>query len=369
MAQPHQAARAFASNFLLRGTARIPLEWVRSLSGVSLVVPYYHLVSDAGVPHVSNLYRFRTITEFTSDIEFFLRCFKLVTLGDIVDALNGRRTLNGFCCHLTFDDGFREMHDIVAPILQRAGAPATFFLNTAFLDGGGLAHHNALSILLDRLQRRASILSPATLRLVKSLLPTARRHCTTLRARILSIRYGDRSIVQSLAEALDVDLEEYARDVQPYLSSEQIDRLLQKGFSIGAHSHDHPLYSDLSLEEQLAQTRTSIQLLDARFSITPKAFAFPHTDSGVQDAFFDSVFKNNLLDVSFGTAGLAPHFNPRNIERVSMEKTAAPAAQILSRQFTRACYFRLRSRLSTPKTHCHGPFFSGAPARPDSLLP
>jgi peptidoglycan/xylan/chitin deacetylase (PgdA/CDA1 family) len=120
--------------------------------------------------------------------------------------------------------------------------------------------------------------------------------------------------------------------------------LLDRGFSIGAHSHDHPLYADLPLPQQLAQTRMSMQLLDARFGVSPKAFAFPHTDSGVEDAFFSAVFSEPLLDVSFGTAGLVSHFHPRNIERVSMERTSARAAQILAWQFARATYFRLRPR-------------------------
>ena len=331
-----------ALNLVSKGAARMPLEYVRSLSGVSLVIPYYHMASDRSVPHVSHLYRFRTIAEFTSDVEYLLRHFEPVTLSDVVDVLNGTRTLSRPCFHLTFDDGFREMHDIVAPILQRAGVPATFFLNTAFLDGGGLAHHNALSVLLDRLQSHHSRLSAASLQRVESLLPAARTDCSTLRARILSIQHGQKSLVRSLAETLDVDLDQYVRETRPYLSSEQVAMLLGRGFSIGAHSHDHPLYTDLPLAEQLAQTRMSVQLLEMRFGMSPKAFAFPYTDSGVEDAFFTTVFSGALLDVSFGTAGLVSHFHPRNIERMSMEKTSVPAAQILARQLTRATYFRLR---------------------------
>jgi peptidoglycan/xylan/chitin deacetylase (PgdA/CDA1 family) len=302
------------------------------------------MVSDISVPHVSHLYRFRTIAEFKSDVEFLLHHFEPVTLGDIVDALNGTRTLSRPCFHLTFDDGFREMYDVVAPILQHAGVPGTFFLNTAFLDGGGLAHYNALSILLNRLQSRQSPLDAASLRRVESLLPAVSSDWKTLRARVLSIRYAQESLVRSLAEALDVDLDQYVRETRPYLSSEQIATLLGRGFSIGAHSHDHPRYADLPLSQQLAQTRMSMQLLDTRFRVSPKAFAFPHTDSGVEDAFFTAVFSDPLLDVSFGTAGLVSHFHPRNIERVRMEKTSAPAAQILARQFARATYFRLRPR-------------------------
>jgi peptidoglycan/xylan/chitin deacetylase (PgdA/CDA1 family) len=328
-------------NLLSKTAARVPMDWVRPLSGVSLVVPYYHMVSDTHVPHVSHLYRFRTISEFKSDVEFLLRHFEPVTLFDIVDALNGKRTWSSPCFHLTFDDGFAEMHDIVAPILYRAGVPATFFLATAFLDGGGLAHHNALSVLFDRLQSDTAR-SAASLQALESILP-AETNATTLRARMMSIRYAQKSLVTAMAETLDVDLNEYIYKVQPYLSSEQVRSLLYQGFSIGAHSHDHPLYADLSLAEQITQTRMSVQLLETRFGLEPRAFAFPHTDSGVGEEFFNAIFSEPLLDVSFGTAGLISHFQLRNIERMSMEKTSAPAARILARQFARATYFRVRS--------------------------
>ena len=183
--------------------------WVRPLSGVSLVVPYYHMVSDTSVPHVSHLYRFRTVPEFKSDLEFFLSRFEPVTLGDIVGALNGTRTLSRPSFHLTFDDGFREMYDVVAPILQRAGVSATFFVTTGFLDGGGLAHHNALSVLLDRIQPGHSRLSAASLRRAESLLPQSPGNGTTLQARVLSIPYGQKSLVAALAETLHVDLDQY----------------------------------------------------------------------------------------------------------------------------------------------------------------
>ena len=103
---------------------------------------------------------------------------------------------------------------------------------------------------------------------------------------------------------------------------------------------------DFSFSQQLAQTRISTEILETRFGVTAKAFAFPQNDDEVQDEFFAAVFSEPLLDASFGRSGLVPHFHPRNIERVSMEKTSAPARQILARQFTRATYFRLRPERS-----------------------
>ena len=51
-----------------------------------------------------------------------------------MEAVEGSGKLDRRCLHLTFDDGFRELHDVVAPILLRKGIPATFFVNSAFID-------------------------------------------------------------------------------------------------------------------------------------------------------------------------------------------------------------------------------------------
>jgi peptidoglycan/xylan/chitin deacetylase (PgdA/CDA1 family) len=325
-----------------RSAAWLPMEWVRPFSGVALVVPFYHIVSDEFVPHVSHLYRFRTVTEFLADIEVFARHFTPVGLEDIVDALHGRRKLPRSCFHLTFDDGLSEVHEIVAPILERAGIPATFFLATAFLDGGGMAHHNEISLLLDRLESLPGGPESARPRL-ETVLPPATPACNTVRDRLLSIRYLQKALVRAVAQELDVDLDGYIRTRRPYLSSDQVRGLTRRGFTIGSHSCDHPLYRDLPLAEQLRQTRQSLSLLTSRFGIRQQAFAFPHNDDGVPEEFFRSVFEEPGLDVSFGTSGLVRHFDPRNLQRVSMEKTGAPAERILARQFTRATYFRLRS--------------------------
>lgn len=338
-------------NFLSKTAARLPMRRMRQLSGVTLVVPYYHIVSDEFVPHVSHLYRFRTIAEFTADLEFFMGNFEPVTLGDIIKALNGSHVLPRYCFHLTFDDGFREMYDIVAPILERAGVPATFFLETAFLDGEGMAHHNEISVLLDGLNSSGGKrdLMNSTLEL---LLPPPAPDCNTVPRRMLSIKYAQRAIVRDIARALGIDLDDYIRTRRPYLTPGQVTNLIRRGFTIGSHSCDHPLYGDLPLSEQLRQTRDSMNALNIRFDTPLKAFAFPHNDHGVDPEFFKTVFGERSMDVSFGTSGLVSHFDHRNIERVSMEKTTAPAERILTRQFTRAAYFRLRefACLSTLKT-------------------
>jgi len=145
-------------------------------------------------------------------------------------------------------------------------------------------------------------------------------------------------VLDNIAGFVEVDIDRYISTARPYLSSEEVLALLKHGFTIGAHSVDHPLYADLPLDEQIAQTRDSISSIVSRFDVRTRAFAFPHTDLGVRPEFFDALFTKGTLDVSFGTRGLLQHYFPRNIERFSMEKIAGAAESIIAREYARKVY-------------------------------
>jgi peptidoglycan/xylan/chitin deacetylase (PgdA/CDA1 family) len=323
----------------------LPTPWWRRMAGVSLVLPYYHMVSDSPVPHVSHLYRFRDVAQFKADLEYLSRHYQPLALRDLVAIVGGNGTCRRPSFHLTFDDGFREMYEVVAPILRQKGIPATFFLNSAFLDAGGMAHHNAISVLLDRLTKP---LSAAARRRVESQVPGAG---VSLKARLLGVPCRQRALVRLVAETLDVDLDAYVKTRRPYMSSGQVRSLASGGFTIGAHSHDHPLYADLALDEQIAQTAMSLQYIASQVRLDQRAFAFPFTGAGVGRDFFDAMCDSGRLDICFGTAGMRSHWHPRTLERVGMEKTAAPAGSILNQQYVRATYHRIgRSLRRAPAT-------------------
>lgn len=325
--------------------AVVPFGVWQSLSRVSMAVPYYHMVSDAKVPHVRHLYRFRSVREFEDDLNFLLRHFAPVSLQEIVAHLDGRSNLPKRCFHVTFDDGFREIHEVAAPVLRTKGVPATFFLNSAFLDQRGMAHHNKISLLLDRMPEPLSKVARQELEV---LLPPGPGADGGLEARLLSIRYADQQILDKVAAIAEVDIDQYVVTERPYLSSEQVVDLIRQGFTIGAHSVDHPLYADLSPLEQITQTRQSMEFIVNRFGVQTRAFAFPHTDTGVGPEFFDAMFDTGILDVSFGTRGFVGHFHPRNVERVGMEKVSGTAEVIIAREYAREVYHKWLARFAAP---------------------
>lgn len=311
---------------------------LKGLVKVNPLIAYYHVVSDADVPHAKHLYPIRGIDQFRDDLDMFLRSYEPITLHELIESVRVGRPLTENSFLLTFDDGFSEVYEIIAPILLRKGIPATFFLNTAFLDNFEMAHHNKISLLLDNLNLPA-VETPIT-QIVKILLDHG-IDGPNVQTALLSIDYCNRGVIDRIATLLDVDFQSYLSSARPYLTSEQVRKLLRSGFTIGAHSVDHPLYSALSLTEQLDQTRASVRFLRERFSLTYRAFAFPHGDTGVSDLFFQEIFRQTDVEVSFGTRGMLKDIHRQHFQRFSMDYRRASANQIVNRNYARSVYKRL----------------------------
>ena len=327
--------RALASSAF----ATLPPSLLGAVAGVDLIVPYYHMVSDREVPHVRHLYPYKSVRGFRADLEFIVRHYAPIGLADLLDHIKGARRLPPRSVLLTFDDGFREMSETVAPLLLAKGVNATFFVNSAFIDNRKMCYLNKASVLVDEIARRGSgCLSERVAQALRSKGITSRDP----RPAILSVTYQRRQLIDELAEVAGVDFDEYLSLEQPYLTTGQINRLVRDGFAIGAHSVDHPLYADLTLDEQLGQTLGSLSTIRQTFGLGYGAFAFPHSDHRVSRRFFESVAKSGLCDVSFGTSGMVSDCVPNHFHRFSLEAPVEPAGRTVAFHLVRRFAKQLR---------------------------
>jgi len=315
-----------------RIVSKIPLSVYTRVSGARLLVPYYHIVSDEESLHVKHLYRYKSIREFKKDLDFLAKQYVPLGLSEVLDYKKAGRPLPERGLLLTFDDGYREMSDIVAPILLEKGISATFFVNSAFVDNKQLCYLNKASLIVEQLQkRRSSCLEGKVCRILDG----NEMEFEDTKSGVLSIQYGQRDMLDEIAHVLELDFTAYSLMNTPYLTGTQINKLIGSGFTIGAHSIDHPLYSALSVDDQLYQTIESVRYVRETFDLSYGVFAFPHSDHNVSQEFFDRVSQSGLIDLSFGTAGLMDDSVPNNLQRFSLEKPLGAAERIVAFQHAR----------------------------------
>ncbi|WP_066341991.1 polysaccharide deacetylase family protein [Azohydromonas lata] len=173
---------------------------------------------------------------------------------------------------ITFDDGYADNHDVALPILRRHGMSATFFVSSAYLDGGRMWSDT----LVEAVRRcSADVLDLDDLLLGRHRLdsPAARRHAARLLlTRLKYMEPGARDrCAQQVARAARAHLPD---DLM--LSRAQLRAMHGAGMTIGSHTRTHPILTtvpdDVARDEIVASRDDLEAVIDAPVTL----FAYPN---------------------------------------------------------------------------------------------
>jgi len=325
-------SRSLRRSVFMRSVKLIPRTVLERLTETLFVPLIYHVVSDERLPHVDHIYRYRNSDAFSDDLDYFLRRYRVLSLQDIIDTINNNRPIEEPSFLVTFDDGMREFIEVAAPILNQKGVPATVFITTDFLDNKKLFYRHKQNLILNRLKTNNN---KKVIKELESIFLKIGQYKGSFEKSIMSIDYQYVHILDEIAQLVGLDIDEFLQLNKPYMSTEQVRKILGNGFTIGAHSRDHPPYISISHEEQVYQTLSSIDELHKIFSIDYSTFAFPFTHRGVLAGLYETILANGV-DVMFGSVWRAtPGEDSDNglfkrcINRVSLESSCDSASQQL----------------------------------------
>lgn len=317
---------------LIHFSSRFGKDQIEDSYPLDFCLPVYHLVSNEELPHLRHIIQYKNSAQFEQDLDYMQKFFRFVSWDEFKDFNAGKFRSVKKIALLTFDDGLREFYDVVIPILEQKGIYAMNFINPKFIDNQDLMFRCKTSLIIDSLKTK-----PNTKTVVSEYFQLKNASEKDLIRKLHLINYHSRNQLDEIAEKTGLDFQEFLKNQQPYLTKNQLKKLVEKGFGIGAHSWDHPLYFELSTEEQLEKTQQSLDYLE-KSGFPAESFAFPFTDFGIKQEFFTELFRNGNLFCSFGSAGIKNDSFPRNFQRIPME-TGEPAEEILKDQIT---YFNLK---------------------------
>lgn len=310
----------------------LPFGLTSFLGGTKVIPMVYHTVGYADdMPYVKGLYNVFTPEEFETDLDFILKKYRPLDLEGLVNYnKTGRIPDKKKYFFLSFDDGLRQCSEIIAPILERKGVPATFFINTGFVNNTGFLHRFKVVLLSEAVKKDKS--EGLKTRLEELL--NMKFSCRYKAAKhIMTLRYPQLSAISEISKHLELDIDNQLKDFKPYMSKEEIQGLISMGFTIGAHSIEHPEYFLLYEEAQLEQTISSINSVDEWFRPKYKVFAFPFTDVGVNTSFFEKLQQQCPVDLTFGCSGLKNDKINFNVHRIPMDDFGLKAEGRLKTEF------------------------------------
>lgn len=296
-----------------------------SSSNQRMLLPFYHKVTDEVNTFTKHLYPPRRINDFKADLSVLKKYYQPISVQEFSRISKSKEKLTKNYFHVTFDDGLSNFYKVAAPILLENNIPATVFVNSDFVDNKSLFYRYKASLLYQFFAESSEK--------EKSKFYDFFEEKKKIKENLFSINFNNKDLLDDLANVINYSFDEYLEKEKPYLSSTQIEELIAMGFTIGAHSKNHPLYSDITFEEQINQTKECINWLVKKFNLDDKVFSFPFTDLDVSNAFFEKLSKEKTIDFSFGTSGIKKDNFDTNFQRLSFEIENENAENYLLKEY------------------------------------
>ncbi|WP_439183600.1 polysaccharide deacetylase family protein [Carboxylicivirga taeanensis] len=303
----------------------LPFKLLRRWAAAELVCVNYHSIKGWEGDALLQKQPYRTLEAFEADIAFLKNNFQLVSMDRLVQWKKQGRPLPENSVFITIDDGLKVVHDLMWPVLKKYGVTPALFINPAFVNNEDLHYKRKRDLLL------AKCRSDVTKSSLEEKFPCYLNQTVNYKDKLDAITYNDRILLDQLAEKAAISFSAYLAAQPVYLNQEELQALQNEGWLIGAHSMDHPPYSELHVEGQVQQTLDSLRYVQEHFGGPYRLMAYPSNDSHLRVALFDQTAA--ACDLSFGVQGLKQDVIPNHIHRIALEDTACSAKAALKAEY------------------------------------
>lgn len=211
------------------------------------------------------------LSQFENILDFLTENSRVIPLTDAIDALE-RNALPARATVLTFDDGYADWMETVAPSLRSRNLPATFFLTTEQFSGPTLWHERIVSAVRGLPEHGADL--PYGFAKFSDL------NHPSHRTRLISELQNRLKYAPLHERIAAIELLETQANV-PLTTSQHFDEksaraLHAQGFEIGAHTKRHPILTECTELEAREEIGGCKEQLEAAIRGSVTSFAYPN---------------------------------------------------------------------------------------------
>jgi peptidoglycan/xylan/chitin deacetylase (PgdA/CDA1 family) len=289
-----------------------------------VVVVNYHRIGDGSLSSFDRNAWTATAEAFDEQVAFAARNFDLVTADELVEAARGGR---GRYAMITFDDGYRDNHDVALPILRSHGARATFFVTTGFVDEPRRPWWDEIAWMA-RTTSATAIPAGGWLEQAVVLGDGDRLEAiTTLTDRYKSLP-GERAdaYLEFLAEATGAG--RCQGGAEEWMTWDMVRRLRDEGMCVGAHTVTHPVLANHPPERQRDEIAVSKRRLEQELGESVTSFSYPEGTPAAFDARTRAIVHELDFELAFSFYGGYRRFaawDPYDVRRATVSPATPPS--------------------------------------------
>jgi peptidoglycan/xylan/chitin deacetylase (PgdA/CDA1 family) len=260
-----------------------------SIRRTPLVLTYHRVVDLSEVGRCLSQAGMVVTTEtFEKQIRYLKRSYRVIPLGDLIEQAASGTSTKGLCA-ITFDDGWRDTYANAYPILRRLGVPATVFLTSGYVGTSRLFWPERLTEVLLRAERKPDDLKrleqiDAEIAAMTRKVLSSEDHYQRMDALdrlIVALKLRDEATREQVLQSLGVSSARESRGEsreRHMLDWNEVGELKQGGFSIGSHTANHAILTQVSTDVAETEVRSSKQEIENRIGEPVTLFAYPNGD-------------------------------------------------------------------------------------------
>jgi len=256
-----------------------------------VIVLMYHRVIGSDEPFVGV-----PVSQFLAQMNWLREHCEPIGPADLVErSKQGRKKRPAVL--VTFDDGYRDYHDLAYPILKSLGIPALVFLTTSLMEGGMLwTDELQWAVLASRAQRVSRPWDGGT---VMSILDEGARRSWGHMARQHLKGLADDQRQETLEKMFSELGRPPARERQ-MLSWDEV-RATSDLTVFGGHTHTHPNLSRVDRSRAEMEIRTCRDRILSETGSSPCYFAYPNGQPQDFTAETQTILRENGFTLAFST--------------------------------------------------------------------
>ena len=247
---------------------------------------------------------------FARQMSHLARYYRVVSMSEVLEAVEGAIPLPKRSVLITFDDAYVDFAKHVWPILQSLRLPATLFVPTAY------ASDPCRAFWWDRLycafknttnrELRGTALGAISLRTPEE----RNRGLRTLQDHVTTLPHAEG---MELVDEVCTRLGAISMDSRSVLSWDQLRDLKKLGLTLGSHTRTHPIMTQLPPEQIRAEVSGSQQDLRSETGSVLPIFCYPNGD---HDDVTTAILKDEEIVLAFTTLAGGNELDRANLLRL-----------------------------------------------------
>jgi len=212
--------------------------------------------------------------KFDKLVEYLSNNFQILSLEEAVHKIKAKQ-LPPRALVITFDDGYRDNYDVALPILKKYDCPATFFVATSGIESGVLWNDKVEQLIKSTEKKTISSIYTG-----KGLdISTKSQKVEAYLNITCAIKYNSHDERTKLISILQSELGpiSYKRNM---MNDIQLKALVEQGYSLGLHTHNHTIVSGEDEESVKQELSTNKCILENTVGKKIDFIAFPNGDFG-----------------------------------------------------------------------------------------